>query len=501
MDFKTLLQDSLSISFGGSRIIPPIFRSLDQVESESKSRSKQGASSSSLKNGQFFLAKEGSLHPERLESQIKDLPKLADTYEPQVYISGTDFESFLKHEEEVLILSLLEESRKAATQEMSRLTLKTREAEWDRQKKKILQSFNVAIGSEPAAAAAYSFTPKQRIQQSKQHSEFSLGSTLRMNPKMHQYANAVIEMNEARSRSNPFNIIAAFRNLSDSDASFNQIFESWELLSFVLGRDPTIQHIYTNSYKETYDSQVAMSLRQKFITGAKSFLENQLMKFIEKTIAQQPREASMGGRPGAVDKVKGFLQIRLRQYGRWDSTIEVVDDTPIWAVIFYLIRCGYWDQALKVSMQYETYFEREDPNFITYLKSYKENNDDFRLPKHLRSQIQMDYTQKVRQQADRFKLAVYKVLGRCDLSRKTLNDVITTKEDYMWLQLSLVRETPEVDFATDSYNLMDLRRILSKFGPEHFTSKTANPLNYFQVLLLSFQFESVCQLPLIHGHL
>jgi nuclear pore complex protein Nup93 len=252
-----------------------------------------------------------------------------------------------------------------------------------------------------------------------------------------------------------------------------------------------LERSFTEPYKQSWESGQSVALRQRFIYGGRRYLESQLFRFIEKTISQQPREAAMGGRPGVYEKIKGYLNIRLKQYGRWDSTIEIANDTPIWAIIFYLIRCGFWDDAVATAIKFEKYFDREDPNFVTYLKAYVENSDDYRLPKHLRNQIIMEYTQKTRQQADRFKLAIYKVLGRCDLSRKTLNDVIATKEDYIWLQLSLIRETPELDFSTDSYCLADLQALLIKFGPEHFSAKNSNPLNYFQVLLLCFQFERV----------
>lgn len=132
----------------------------------------------------------------------------------------------------------------------------------------------------------------------------------------------------------------------------------------------------------------------------------------------------------------------------------------------------------------------------------------FSLTGHARSQIRADYAQKVLggvQKHDPFKLALLKILGRCDLQRKTIPEVIQTTEDYLWLQLWLVREgvvLPE----ESSYTLADLQQIVRDFGPSVFDPKNNNPLRYFFALLLVGLFEEaiVClyqspfQLDVVH---
>jgi nuclear pore complex protein Nup93 len=96
------------------------------------------------------------------------------------------------------------------------------------------------------------------------------------------------------------------------------------------------------------------------------------------------------------------------------------------------------------------------------------------------------------QPTDPFKLLLYKILGRCELHLKSLHGVITTIEDYTWLQLTLVRETVQEERSDlETYRLRDFQKIISDQQPEHFSENKLNPWFYFNVLLLSLQLEKV----------
>lgn len=96
------------------------------------------------------------------------------------------------------------------------------------------------------------------------------------------------------------------------------------------------------------------------------------------------------------------------------------------------------------------------------------------------------------QPTDPFKLLLYKILGRCELHLKALNDVITTIEDFIWLQLTLVRETPQDEPSDlEVYRLRDFQKIISNQQPQHFSASKLNPWFYFNILLYSLQLEKV----------
>lgn len=79
-----------------------------------------------------------------------------------------------------------------------------------------------------------------------------------------------------------------------------------------------------------------------------------------------------------------------------------------------------------------------------------------------------------------------------EISRRNVPGVTQTTEDWLWFQLSLIRENEAAGEAPhERYGLRDLGRVLVKFGEAHFDPKGNRPVLYFQVLLLSGQFERV----------
>jgi hypothetical protein len=96
------------------------------------------------------------------------------------------------------------------------------------------------------------------------------------------------------------------------------------------------------------------------------------------------------------------------------------------------------------------------------------------------------------QPTDPFKLLLYKIVGRCELHLKALDGVVTTIEDYIWLQLTLVRETVQGEHSDiEQYRLRDFQNIISAQQPDHFGANKLNPWFYFNILLLSLQLEKV----------
>jgi len=92
---------------------------------------------------------------------------------------------------------------------------------------------------------------------------------------------------------------------------------------------------------------------------------------------------------------------------------------------------------------------------------------------------------------DPYKCLLYKIIGRCELKLKDKPDIICTTEDYLWLQLNLVREDEAEKQTEEAYGLSDFQVILTNAGHKHFDPNGLNPWYYFKILLLSLQFEKV----------
>lgn len=69
------------------------------------------------------------------------------------------------------------------------------------------------------------------------------------------------------------------------------------------------------------------------------------LDFLQDSVHRSLPQAKLGGHPGTYNYVKSFLNIRQlgRSRGLEDGS---VDGQPVWAMIFYCLRCGDMEDAL-----------------------------------------------------------------------------------------------------------------------------------------------------------
>ncbi len=122
-----------------------------------------------------------------------------------------------------------------------------------------------------------------------------------------------------------------------------------------------------------------------------------------------------------------------------------------------------------------------------------------RLNPDARDALMGDWNERVRylnNNEDPFRYAMWKIIGRLEINKKTIPCVIDTWQDWMWLQLILAREPASqpgqvvmADTASERYTLADVGRLvmLQRQNAE----EMLGPLNFFQQLVLTGQFEMV----------
>lgn len=121
----------------------------------------------------------------------------------------------------------------------------------------------------------------------------------------------------------------------------------------------------------------------------------------------------------------------------------------------------------------------------------------YRLPKQMRDRFLAEYNARFRGSVDAsatdgYRQGLYKLIGRIDINKRFPAPLTRSTENWLWLQLSLVRDTAssdETEPGRDRYTLSDLGAKLLGFGEAHFDPKGTRPFHYFQVLLLCGQFE------------
>lgn len=367
--------------------------------------------------------------------------------------------------------------------ETEKLIEQAKASNWDRLKRGYLEKKQVLLSSKETPVAAAEPTGLRRRQAAP-------SITMATSGKAEAFSQALRRFNDARLAGGAsFAIARAFRETSksfESDPRMEQLSDCWESLA-VIAQESSVtdsDNVFlatpqTTSLAKPYkgNSQI---WQEALIHGSKTFLERMFVRYMDSTIALYPREAMLGGRPTFVDRVRAYANIKMKRISA--SDLERLDmapnQTPYWLIIFYLIRAGWINEALEYAQSMEAYLVRSEPCFLAYLKAWSSQS---MLPASL-AQLRADYSHRSVQPLshDPYKLAVMKLMGRCELARKTIAEVIQTSEDYLWLQLYLLGE---------GYTMPDLQKTVLNYGAKHFDPKGTSPLRYFQILLLVGLFE------------
>lgn len=318
-----------------------------------------------------------------------------------------------------------------------------------------------------------------------------------------KHAHVVQCLNKARLDNKPFAVAHSFGEVTASygtDTRSQQLHDAWKIVKNITGEQPKTP-IVERKFAKTYSSndttaKDAIDLRNQIVNGAKGYLQRQFYKMIETEIAKNPQEAQMGGVPSVFNKIKAYLNLKFSKGGKWiKSNLEIINNVPVWALLYYMVRTGHIEEALEFTMQTEKSFQKIERSFPSYMKAFASSSGQ-KLPRDLQERLHTEFNQHIRfidENTDPYKYALYKLIGRCELSRKAFPEVIITAEDWLWAHLTLTRETDSSTPAHERYSLLDLQRMILQFGAKHFNPNRNNPGMYFQVLLLSGLFEYAVQ--------
>uniref|UniRef100_A0A8K9X8E4 Nuclear pore complex protein Nup93 n=1 Tax=Oncorhynchus mykiss TaxID=8022 RepID=A0A8K9X8E4_ONCMY len=202
------------------------------------------------------------------------------------------------------------------------------------------------------------------------------------------------------------------------------------------------------------------------------------------TVFGNLHQAQLGGVPGTYQLVRSFLNIKLPGPlpGMQDGEVE---GHPVWALIYYCLRCG----DLGAAMQVVNRAQHQLGDFKTWFQEYM-NSPDRRLAPATENKLRLHYRRVLRNCADPYKRAVYCLIGKCDIADNH-GEVADKTEDYLWLKLNQVCFDDDGSSAPqDRLTLAQLQKqLLEDYGESHF-SASQQPFLYFQVLFLTAQFEA-----------
>lgn len=215
-------------------------------------------------------------------------------------------------------------------------------------------------------------------------------------------------------------------------------------------------------------------------------------------VDRNPREANIGGKPTTINKVRAYVRIRAARKDLVADGIplQMLEDDSCWALIFFCLRSGLLNEAADYVTGNATAFRALDRNFITYITSYA-SNPDRRLSRAMQDRINAEFQQRNRiapeNSLDPYRMACYKIVGRCELGKRLFENINQGIEDWMWLQFSLARESNRVEeVAGEVFGLNEVRVTIREIG-QRFFSKGQDEIGgygtYFFLQILGGMFE------------
>ena len=329
--------------------------------------------------------------------------------------------------------------------------------------------------------------------------------------KQEKYAERVKDLNVARMNEKVYPLLHKFSEIEaePSNDDTSMLVNAYKALVRITGEDPAIESISDpNAVKERQNAESYLDenlnsagstrIRKRIINGSRRFLEQLFFTQVEASVNRSPKEANIGGIPTSIAKIKGYVRVRAskKELGPDIELLQEVNGDYCWPVLFYLLRSGLDKEALEYVEENAGAFRQIDRSFMRYLRAYV-TNDDHRLPAEMQTLITNEYSQRSRlapeDTIDPYRMVCYKIIGRCELQKRTLDAITNDMNDWLWLQFALAREYNRVDeFAHEAFGLDELRQSFKDVGERYFGpgSDVANaPTTFFFMQILAGMFE------------
>ncbi|GAN03190.1 NIC-domain-containing protein [Mucor ambiguus] len=476
--FKQLLQDAKELpSLSSKYDSPKLHHNLSQLDKETTLITSKISTDSKDNNalGHYFLAQGGANTHEN--SQFLEKVDTKFTFQPTQMIKKTNVEAHLTQVQETYIKETIDESSRKTRQTVSNAMIDKRNMHWRSKRNVILEEWDLEENNKTFGYMGTKDDTK---------------ATSLLKDQKRVYLMAVTDINNQRIVNSSAPVVKTFANWSQSTTcthtqrSFMNV--SWDIISHLTGEgtDPI-----AGAYLFNNPDQIRIaSMESHLIKSARRYLEHQFRTVVNDTLREHATAANVGGSLSEKHRLNAFMKLKHKKRGSsWSPTFEVYDDMPIWLFTYLLVRCGYYNLALE-------YVEEKAQNFSgapEFRKAFKEfcTDPNFNISDQSKTQVDHQYyTMTYSERApDPYKVLLYKIIGRCELQHKS-ESIIHELEDALWLHLMLVRETPEaLKLHLTEYRHTEFQEMINQENSSRYDKNGTNPWAYFNMLLLSLQFE------------
>ncbi|KAF2398536.1 nuclear pore protein [Trichodelitschia bisporula] len=294
-------------------------------------------------------------------------------------------------------------------------------------------------------------------------------------PVIHKFA----EVEEQAGLDNTASLISAYQALASITGEPNEIVQSFE------ARAAKERKFAADYLDENSNSRKSIELRKRIIDGSRRCLEKIFLKKIEDTIAKDPKVANLGGIPSPVNKIRAYIRVlsSRKELAASDninlqSITEGSNEDYCWVILYFMLRAGLVKEAAQYVADNIKAIRTIDRKFCQYIERYAAD-EDRRLPQDMRQSINSEYSQRTKIAAedtfDPYRMACYKLVGRCELSRRALDNIRTDEDDWMWLQFALAREVNRAEEAAgEVFGLEQIREMVAEIGRRLFAPGSEN---------------------------
>jgi nuclear pore complex protein Nup93 len=332
--------------------------------------------------------------------------------------------------------------------------------------------------------------------------------------KQERFMEEVKKLNDARQRETPFSVLHAFSEVEKAASTehSDHFIHAYGALIAITGEKSELEASHPGSsnpkprtfVKDYLDDQsnsaASLRMRKRILDGSRTFLEKRFLEQVDETLRKNPTEALVGGVPSLLNKIRGYIRAKMafKELGDQVEHFQRIGDTGEeypWIIVFYLLRSGLLAEAADYVREKRNFFQNTDRNFQAAITHYA-TDPDRRLSPDLHQKISHVHAQRARLQAadDPYRTACYKIVGRCDISRRSLDPIKETMDDWTWLQFNLAREGNRAEEnAGEIWGLEELRGSIRDIGQRHFNedAEAAGGYGvYFYLATLAGMFES-----------
>ncbi|XP_075017095.1 nuclear pore complex protein Nup93 isoform X2 [Calonectris borealis] len=472
--FGELLQqaEQLAAETEGISELPHVERNLQEIQQAGerlRSRTLTRTSQETADVKASVLLGSRGLDISHISQRLESL-SAATTFEPLEPVKDTDIQGFLKNEKDNALLSAIEESRKRTFGMAEEYHRESMLVEWEQVKQRILHTL-LASGED-----ALDFT-----QENEPSYVGDLGPPGRSsldNVEM-AYARQIYIYNEkivnGHLQPNLVDLCAAVAELDDKNIS-----EMWAMVKQMT--DVTLVPA-----SDALKVRTNMEVRMEFVRQALHYLEQSYKNYTFVTVFGNLHQAQLGGVPGTYQLVRSFLNIKLPAPvpGLQDGEVE---GHPVWALIYYCMRCGDLTAAMHVVKR----AQHQLGEFKTWFQEYMHSKDK-RLSPATENKLRLHYRRALRNNTDPYKRAVYCIIGRCDITDNQ-SEVADKTEDYLWLKLNQV--CFDDNGASSPQDRLTLSQFQKQLLEDYVSHEAGDPpgvrrLNFVRLLMLyTRKFES-----------